>query len=103
MLEAELFAEDIADKVSVSEVTDQLTFRKWGFEDNEPANVHSVNSAACMLGPEQADIDRYFEVGWEYFAMELPPQMLLLDVSCSSGLAVTALVAVVAGRQAFEL
>lgn len=69
-----LFAEDIVDKVSVTEVTDKLTFRKWGLGGNLPANAHFVNSVAYMPDPEQADIDRYFEVEWEYFAMEpLPP------------------------------
>lgn len=82
VLEVGLFAEDIADKVSVSEVTDKLTFKERGFEDNAPANVHSVNSVAYMLGPEQADIYRYFEAEWEYFAMELLPRVLLLDASC---------------------
>lgn len=57
-----LFAEDIVDKVSVTEVTDKLTFKEWGLEDNAPATVHSVNSVAYMPGPEQVGIDRYFEV-----------------------------------------
>lgn len=56
-----------------------------------------------MLGPELADIDRYFEVGWEYFAMEPLPPVLLLDASCPLGPAVIAPVAVVAGRQVSEL
>ena len=81
VLEVRLFAEDIADKVSVSEVTDKLTFKERGFEDNALANVHSVNSVAYMLGPEQVDIYRYFEVEWEYFAKELLPRVLLLDAS----------------------
>lgn len=103
VLEVGLFAEDIADKVSVSEITDKLTFKERGFEDNAPAGFHSVNLVAYMLGPEQADIDRCFEVEWEYFAKELLLQVLLLDASCPSGPAVIAPVAVVAGRQVFEL
>lgn len=98
-----LFAEDIADKVSVSEVTDKLTFKEWGFEDNAPANVHSVNLVAYMFGPVQVDIEHYFEVEWEYFAKELLPWVSLSDASCPSGPAVIAPVAVVAGRQVFEL
>lgn len=81
VLEVGLFAEDIADKVSVSEVKDKLTFKERGFEDNAPAYVHSVNSVAYMLGPEQADIYRYLEVEWEYFAKELLPRVLPLDAS----------------------
>lgn len=98
-----LFVEDIADKVTVSEVSDKLTFTEWGFEHSAPANVHSVNLVVYMLGPEQVDIEHYFGVGWEYFAKELLPWVLLSDASCPSGPAVIAPVAVVAGRQVFEL
>lgn len=105
LVEVGLFAGDIVDKMSVTEETDKLTFKEWRLEENTPVDAHSVDSIAYMLGPEPADIDRYFEVGWEYFAMEpLPPvPVLLLDASCPSGPAVIAPVAVVAGRQVSEL
>lgn len=74
-----------------------------GVKYNAPVNAHSVNSVAYMPGPEQADIDRYLEVEWEYFATEPLPPVLLLDASCPSGPAVIAPVAVVAGRQVSEL
>lgn len=98
-----LCAGDIVDKMSVTEVTDKLTFKERRLEENAPADAHSVNSVAYMPGPEQADIDRYFAVGWEYFAMEPLPPVLLLDASCPLGPAVIAPVAVVAGRQVSEL
>lgn len=98
-----LFAGDIVDKMSVTEITDKPTFKKRRLEENAPADAHSVNSVAYMPGPEQADIDRYFAVGWEYFAMEPLPPVLLLDASCPLGPAVIAPVAVVAGRQVSEL
>lgn len=80
-----------------------MTFKQWRLEENAPADAHSVNSVAYMPGREPADIDRYFEVVWGYFAMELLLPALLLDASCPSGPAVIAPVAVVAGRQVSEL
>ena len=85
-----LFAGDIVDKMSVTEITDKPTFKKRRLEENAPADAHSVNSVAYMPGPEQAD-------------MEPLPPVLLLDASCPLGPAVIAPVAVVAGRQVSEL
>lgn len=103
LLQVGLFAGDIVDKMTVTEETDKLAFKEWRLDENAPADARSVNSVVYMPGPEPADIDRYFEVGWEYFAMEPLPPVLLLDASCPSGPAVIAPVAVVAGRQVSEL
>lgn len=38
-----LFAGDIVDKMSVTEVTDKLTLKEWRLEENALADAHSVN------------------------------------------------------------